>query len=644
MEGNLYKWTNLFSGWKERYFVLKGSILYYYYNKNDTPKGKIFLGLSTIIAEDDTPSFELNTGSNILFMKANSLEERNAWIMKMRVGKLEGEKQIKTGASAQNPSLLSNAIIENTIKRIMMNNQSFEDLIKKYNSNIPQEFTALLDRYKNDINDLKKTLDKNATSALSNNTGSPLKSKAPPNPEKKYSNEPSEEVTYSKGNDIFYGMSDNDYFDEDDYGSDSNTARIMKERIRNTETNEGDENQKMRLMRRVSLNGQGAGKEFFDPLYEYSRRTTLPVPKKEMKLNVWQFASSAVGKDLSRFGLPVFLNEPLSMLQKLCENFQYAYLLNNAAQEPNPFMRLAYCACFCIGGFVMNPLRTTKIFNPLLMETFEYIDNEQNFRFYSEQVSHHPAISACYAEGRGWNFYTNNNAILNFLISGKLEITNIGRCYVNFSNFNENIVFTKPLAVVRNLILGTIIIDMMGKFTVSNDQGDVCEVEMIPSTSGVQGNLKGVCKDVYGKKNLIIEGNWLDNIYVVNPETNEKKIIWKIIPSSDAKNYYFQPYSFDLNNLTEEMKSALPRTDSRFRPDQRLMEKQEIDAAADEKHRLEEKQRATRKTNKEKGIVPKPLYFDETYDDVSGELIYKYKGNYFEDRKNKNLSHFPDIF
>ena len=37
-------------------------------------------------------------------------------------------------------------------------------------------------------------------------------------------------------------------------------------------------------------------------------------------------------------------------------------------------------------------------------------------------------------------------------------------------------------------------------------------------------------------------------------------------------------------------------------------------------------------------------YFEETYDDITGELIYKYKGNYFEDRKNKNFGAQLDIF
>ena len=92
------------------------------------------------------------------------------------------------------------------------------------------------------------------------------------------------------------------------------------------------------------------------------------------------------------------------------------------------------------------------------------------------------------------------------------------------------------------------------------------------------------------------------------------------------------------------MKNKLPHTDSRFRPDQRLMEYQKIDEAAIEKERLENKQRNARKIDQKNGVVHKPIFFDETYDDVTGELIYVYKGNYFEKRNLHDFSDLPDLF
>ena len=384
--------------------------------------------------------------------------------------------------------------------------------------------------------------------------------------------------------------------------------------------------------------------KYYDPLYDYPRRTSLPSKKIDLGLNVWKIFKSAVGKDLSRFGVPVYFNEPLSSLQKFCEPFQYAHLLNTAAKEPNPYIRLAKSATFCIGQFVINNGRQSKFFNPLLYETYEYIDNQQNFRYMAEQVSHHPAISAYYAEGDGWNIYANTNAVIKFKITGRLDVNALGKTYITYTYYDDVVAFTKPSVVVRNLIIGTIDLDVEGKFQVTNEMGDLCEVDMIPSTSGQKGNIHGEVKDIDGNVKFLLEGNWQDTIYMVNKETGEKTNLWKIIPSAEKEDFYFQPYTFDLNNLTEEMKTVLPPTDSRFRPDQRLIELQDIDKAGDEKHRLEEEQRARAKKYKEEGFIPKPLYFDETYDDVTGELIYKYKGNYWDMRYKHQYDDLPKLF
>ena len=37
------------------------------------------------------------------------------------------------------------------------------------------------------------------------------------------------------------------------------------------------------------------------------------------KLNIWKLMRDLIGKDLSKFAVPVYLNEPLSMLQRLSE-------------------------------------------------------------------------------------------------------------------------------------------------------------------------------------------------------------------------------------------------------------------------------------------------------------------------------------
>lgn len=334
------------------------------------------------------------------------------------------------------------------------------------------------------------------------------------------------------------------------------------------------------------------------------------------------------------------------MLQRLCENFQYAYVLNRAAKDPNPYMRLALAGAFCVGGYALHIHRTLKFFNPLLSETYEYIDNDMNFRYYAEQVSHHPPISACYAEGDGYNIYTNTHAESKLRLNGSIEFHPMGRTYITLPNFNEIITFTKPKAIVHNLIMGKMYVDAFGKVIVNNNNGDTCEMELFPESKKEQGKIYGEAKDEDGNVRLIIEGNWLSHLDVIDPETNVRQTIWNLnkIEGDPEENFYFSDFVINLNNLTDEMRGKLPPSDSRFRPDQRCLEMQDYDKAAAEKHRLEEKQRTTRKEREKKKMKYKPLYFEESYDDLTGELVYLYKGDYFEDRENMKFDKFYDIY
>ena len=128
-------------------------------------------------------------------------------------------------------------------------------------------------------------------------------------------------------------------------------------------------------------------------------------PKK--KFSIWSIIKDAIGKDLSKFTVPVFFNEPLSMLQKVTEALEYQDLLVLAAKEPDPKIRLAYVACFNIVQYCCSDERLLKPFNPILGETYELIDREGRFRYFGEQVSHHPPVSACHVDSNFYDFYMN---------------------------------------------------------------------------------------------------------------------------------------------------------------------------------------------------------------------------------------------
>lgn len=677
MEGYLQKWTNYLFGWRERWVVIKGSILYYYINKNEMPRGRLHLAITNLTFNDSDARFEIDTGTTIIYLRAETIEEKNKWISALKIAKLSAENSIKNvpkNILLAESNDLSQSMNENNvitedilIQKIKLALQTSERLKEQqhrfelfcsnhqYLVQAENDLSSIYDQFKIEIysinsqlnnlkekfvqfnkdfikisefffNHVNKSTDyrgggffeqSNVELVSDKNLLSKVKSN-----KKAYNRLVSTEQVemIQNGDDVYY------------YSADEDEEELLK-------SNNDDKNKQGN----DSIQAKTVQKKFYDALYD-KKRHALPFKRTKYEFNIWKILKDAIGKDLNRFCVPVFFNEPISMLQKLCENFQYAYVLNNAAQEPNSYIRLALSATFCIGGFTMNVRRAAKYFNPLLGETFEYVDNTLGYRFFSEQVSHHPAISACFAEGKDWTFYANSNALTKFIITGALDIVNLGKSYINFPNFNETVAYTKPMIIAKNLIFGPITLDIYGKFTVTNDSGDIAEIELIPMSSEKQGLLKGIVKDIYNTTKLLIEGNWLDKIEVIDPKTQSRKTIWTFINGIDEEEYYFPPITIELNNLTDELRDALPHSDSRFRPDQRCMEIQDLDKAKSEKQRLEDNQRKRQKEREKNGIVYHPMYFDETYDDITGELIYKYNGNYWDDRNKKNFSKFIDIF
>ena len=84
------------------------------------------------------------------------------------------------------------------------------------------------------------------------------------------------------------------------------------------------------------------------------------------------------------------------------------------------------------------------------------------------------------------------------------------------------------------------------------------------------------------------------------------KELWRAhdpVPNSERQ-YGFTQFALTLN---EDDETVMCPTDSRKRPDQRLLEDGLVDEASSEKYRLEEKQRAARKKREAKKEKWKPL-------------------------------------
>lgn len=102
--------------------------------------------------------------------------------------------------------------------------------------------------------------------------------------------------------------------------------------------------------------------------------------------------------------------------------------------------------------------------------------------------------------------------------------------------------------------------------------------------------------------------------------------------------------TLQLNYLNQDIIKKIAPTDSRLRPDQRSLEFGNRDFALEEKKRLEEKQRKTRKEREEKGLEWQAKWFREEIDELTDTKTYIYKGNYWEQREKENFEEPLDLF
>uniref|UniRef100_A0A8C1PCF5 Oxysterol-binding protein n=1 Tax=Cyprinus carpio TaxID=7962 RepID=A0A8C1PCF5_CYPCA len=410
------------------------------------------------------------------------------------------------------------------------------------------------------------------------------------------------------------------------------------------------------------------------PLPVRKRRTRIP-DKPNYSLNLWSIMKNCIGKELSKIPMPVNFNEPLSMLQRLSEDLEYYELLDRAAKCQSSLEQMCYVAAFTVSSYSTTVHRTGKPFNPLLGETFE-LDRvqESGYRSLCEQVSHHPPAAAHHAiSERGWTL--RQEIALASKFRGKyLSIMPLGSIHCIFEKSTHHYTWKKVTTTVHNIIVGKLWIDQSGEIDVVNHKtGDRCHLKFAPYSyfsRDVARKVTGVVTDKDGKAHYVLSGTWdekmeysrvmqssrggengADGRQKTVYQTLKAKELWKKTPLPEgAENmYYFSTLALTLNELEE----GVAPTDSRKRPDQRLMEQGRWEEANTEKQRLEEKQRTVRREReREANRAASPSEEGKEsadggkrlVDPMTGEPTHIYKGGYWEAKEQGNWDSCPDIF
>uniref|UniRef100_A0A672I217 Oxysterol-binding protein n=1 Tax=Salarias fasciatus TaxID=181472 RepID=A0A672I217_SALFA len=400
-----------------------------------------------------------------------------------------------------------------------------------------------------------------------------------------------------------------------------------------------------------NVSRQMANGDFAGSAFRNGRRICLPAPCPDTSnINLWNILRNNIGKDLSKVSMPVELNEPLNTLQRMCEELEYSELLDKAAETEDPFERMVLVAAFAVSGYSSTYYRAgSKPFNPLLGESYECIREDKGFCFFSEQVSHHPPISACHCESKNFTF-CQDVRWKNKFWGKSMEILPIGTVNLMIPRFGDHYEWNKVTTCVHNILSGRRWIEHYGEITIRNTKSSACLCKL----TFVKGNywssnvneVQGFVMDQEGKVIHRLFGKWHEGLYCGVPPS--AKCIWRpgSMPTDYELYYGFTRFAIELNELCPELKDVLPRTDARFRPDQRHLEEGNLEMASSEKQRIEDMQRARRKWNEENNIKHEPRFFKKVVDANHRERWVS-NNTYWELRKNPGFinmeerHHFP---
>ncbi|XP_071062250.1 oxysterol-binding protein-related protein 3 isoform X2 [Pseudochaenichthys georgianus] len=377
----------------------------------------------------------------------------------------------------------------------------------------------------------------------------------------------------------------------------------------------------------------------------YQRRSCLPSPSpNNSSISLWNILRNNIGKDLSKVAMPVQLNEPLNALQRLCEELEYSELLDRAANTQDPFERMVYIATFVVSGYASSYYRTGgKPFNPLLGETYECDRPDKGFTFVAEQVSHHPPISACHAESKNFIFWQDVRCKNKFW--GKsMEILPVGTTHVTLPGFGDHYEWNKVTSCIHNILSGQRWIEHYGEISIRNSSSDICQCKITfvkakywnSSVNEVEGSIT----DNKGKVIHRLFGKWQEAVFCGDPPS--AKCIWRAnaMPADLEQYYGFTKFSIELNELNPPLKLLLPPTDTRLRVDQRLLEEGNLEAAEEQKQRIEQLQRERRRVL-EDNVTHQPKFFRKSKDDT-----WVSNNTYWELRKDLGFTQidFPTLW
>ena len=642
MEGPLSKWTNVVNGWQYRWFVLDDvtGILSYYTTKESLRsgirKGCIVLkGAIVGIDDEDDCAFTISVDQKTFHFQAKDSEERDRWLQVLENSisrkAMPLQQRISAASVARSKMKESDLYLQYLIEQgnLLRNRLLTENSLHNEKlADVVNQLDQFIEHVKYCITALSLTMppslesgDRSGDSDCVIQTIVPLSGKETLN-----SNSNSGRIIAS---DSFHSSSDkcilanettscsgseddDNFFDAEETTYDPDVVNVIPPEVNSCAVN---------------------CEEQIDELYDNQEEEDLGSLEQHGSMIMHLLSQVHLGMDLTKVVLPTFILEKRSTLEMYADFFSRPDLFCQITTQPSDKERMLQCVRWYIAAFQAGRRSQVakKPYNPILGEIFRCYYNcldsvckeiaedgpvpwafSDSISFIAEQVSHHPPISAFYAENvdkkmsLGGYIWTKSK-----FLGLSIGVDMVGQAVLMLLDHGEEYVFNFPTAYGRS-ILTVPWMEIGGNVTISCAKtGCIANIEFLtkPFWGGKRNQLRA---EIFGcnekKPFCTLNGDWTNVIkatYGPNPDDVKVFINTKALPLLRKK---VKPI-----NQQEPMESRRLWQDVTFH-----LKNKTIEFATGAKQKLEKRQREEAKQRQLEGVKWKTKYFHE----VGGHWVY----------------------
>lgn len=317
----------------------------------------------------------------------------------------------------------------------------------------------------------------------------------------------------------------------------------------------------------------------------------------------------AVKGDLSAFTAPPFLLSSTSMTEFPTYWAEQTQLLVAPAAEEDPAERalavLKWYICTLKQQYGKRDGKKKKPLNPFLGELFlgHFQDDTGKTELVAEQVSHHPPVTAYHIWNADQGVHLHGYNAQKTFFSGTVRIHKIGFALLHLDKYEEEYLITLPKMHLDGLFPPPPYPELEGRTYIQSSSGYTSEIDYA-GKGWLSGKKNSFVARLYKAGNAekplrLIEGQWRNGGFVIKHMPSKKPMAHLSTEEHSLTPLIVAP--------VKEQHSLESRR-AWFKVAQAI-DKGDMQTVSKEKTKIEEEQRAMRKTEKIEGVEWATKYF-----------------------------------